>query len=182
MQYFSDAWNVIKDDLVAWVLFGFVWSLTLGVGIGLFLMPNALRTIRRAVNEGTKPDINGLFNFDDIAPDAIVMATQLVLGIVGMLCCCVGYWVVSVLFFWLPHLAADGHTDPATVLKTSMAHTKSNIGSVVVFMLVAAAINFVGAMCCYFGSLLTTPLTLVAFHLFYEAEKEAIAAAGQGIQ
>jgi len=36
----------------------------------MFLMPKALRTINRAINDGSKPEINGLFDFDDITPVA----------------------------------------------------------------------------------------------------------------
>ena len=68
-------------------------------------------------------------------------------------------------------------TAPATSAeswKASLAHSKGHFVDILIFTLVASAINFVGAMFCGLGLLISVPVTLAATWLFYAEQRDQI--------
>ncbi|MCO4760963.1 MAG: hypothetical protein KC502_05625 [Myxococcales bacterium] len=179
MDQFKETWEMMKGDLVPWVILMLVFSLinSFTGGFGFLLVPNLFRTIRNALREERAPEMGELFQFDDISDDLVTMILQSVANFVGFMLCFVGAIVTSVLFFWAPMLAADGDFAPMDAMKASMAHGKENFGEIIMFMIMAAVINTVGFMVCCVGILVTAPLTVVAAWRFYESHRDAILAA-----
>lgn len=74
--------------------------------------------------------------------------------LVGML----GYFFL----FSYPFLVVEKNVDIGEALKTSFSLSLNNAVNLIVFILVAAVLNFIGALPCGIGLLVTVPLTLVA--------------------
>ncbi len=176
MEHFSSGWDAIRDQLLGWILFSVVFTVVISVtfGLGIFLVPNAMRCVRDAIDSGGAPDIGGLFSFDQIAEDLVGMLISLGANLLGSTLAGVGAIITGVLFFWIPPLLADGRVSGAESWKASLAHSKEHFVDILVFTLVASAINFVGAMLCGLGLLITVPVTLAASWLFYAEQRDQI--------
>ncbi len=176
MEHFASGWDAIKDNLVGWVLFCVVFMVLISVtlGLGIFLLPNSMRCVRDAIDSGGAPDIGGLFNFDQIAEDVVGMIISLGANLIGSLFAGVGAIITGVLFFWIPPLLADGRVSGAESWKASLAHSKGHFADILIFVLVASAINFIGAMFCGLGLLITVPVTKAATWLFYAEQRDQI--------
>jgi uncharacterized membrane protein len=176
-DHFKSGWQVVKNGLVGWIIFGIVLMVLMSFGVGIFFMPNAYRAIRNAAQAQSAPEIGALFNFDHIVEDAVAMIVYTVAIWIGSLLCGVGAIAAMLLLFWLPMLAAEGRYAAIDAAKASLAHAKANIGAIVVFLLIAWLINMGGAMVCYVGVLVTFPVTMAAQWLFYSQHRDAILAA-----
>ena len=62
-------------------------------------------------------------------------------------------------------------------MKASLAHAKANFGEILIFLLIAMVLNFVGLLLCCIGIFITVPVTLVATVHYYEANRDEILAA-----
>ncbi len=179
MDHFKESWEIIKPDLVPWVVLFLVFSIlnSFTGGLAVLLIPNLYRTCRDALREQRAPEIGDLFNFDEVGDDIVTMVLQYIANMVGALFCGIGALVTGVLFFWAPMLAAEGEFAPVDAMKASMAHAKANFGEIFMFLLVGMILNFVGVLVCCVGILVTVPVTFVAMWRFFEQHKAAIMAA-----
>jgi len=179
MEHFSSGWATVKEDIVPWLTLYVVFTVLLLFtgGLGIILLPNMFRAARKALAEGTAPEIGDLFNFDNLTDDLVGMMLKGIADFCGSLACGVGAIFTSVLFFWVPLLATENRYDGVGLLKASLAHSKGNFGEILVFLIVAIIVNFVGFLMCCVGIFLTAPVTFVAMVHFYEANRDAILAA-----
>lgn len=179
MDHYKESWELIKGDLVPWIVLLFVFSMVNSFtgGLGMFLLPNLFRAVRNALAEQRSPEIGELFEFDAITDDVVTVILQNIANMIGMMVCCVGIFATMVLFFFAPMMAADGDLAPMDIMKGSMAFAKANFGEIFTFILVGALVNFAGALLCGIGTFVTIPVTFVASWRFYEMHKEAILAA-----
>lgn len=176
MEHFSSGWNVVKENLVGWVIFSVVFMLVVSFtfGLGVVLVPNAMRCVRDAIDSSSAPEIGGLFNFDNITDDAIGMIISMVANMVGSMLAGIGAIITGVLFFWIAPLLADKRVAGAESWKASLAHTKGNFVDILIFTLVASVVNMVGSLACGLGLLVTIPVTLAATWLFYADQRDQI--------
>ena len=183
VEHFTSGWEIVKPNLVPWLLTGLVLMMLMSLGVGMFLLPNFYRVTRKAIDNNAPPDVGGLFEFDNIADDIIAMLLYSVAITVGLFVCVVGALVTGVLFFWVPMIAAEGHYAPMDMMKASLAHAKANFVPILVFLIVASLINNIAASLCMLPVLLSAPVTLVAAWRAYESNRDAIhqAAREQGI-
>jgi uncharacterized membrane protein len=184
MEHFSAGWNIVKENLVGWIIFSLVWGITASFGVGILLLPNVYRAVRDAINSNSAPEIGALFNFDNITEDAIGMIIFAVAQFVGSIALGIGALVAGVLFFWIPPLLAENRVAGAESWKASLAHSKGNFVDILVFGLVAGVVNFAGALLCGLGTIVTLPVTLAASWLFYSQNRDEIAqlSAQEGLQ
>ena len=186
MDHFSSAWAVVKENLSAWIIFGLVYSLAVSITGGLaalLITPNVFRATRNALQQNRGPEIGELFNFDHVGDDIMAMLLYGVAIGIGSVACGVGALAAAVLFFWVPMLAADGHFGAMESMKASMAHAKGAIGPIVIFTLIAYALNSVASLLCFLPILVTLPISIVAMWQYYQLEQGAIhqAAAQAGV-
>ena len=179
MDHYKESWELIKGDLVPWIVLLFVFSLinSFTGGFGVFLLPNLFRATRNALNEQRAPEIGELFEFGEISDDIVTIVLQYIANMVGVMLCIVGVFATMTLFFWAPMLAAEGELAPMDAMKASFAHAKANFGEIFIFLLMGSLINMAGLMVCCVGIFITIPVTFVAGWRFFESQKEAIMAA-----
>jgi hypothetical protein len=199
MDHLKAAFEIFKRHPLEWVLLGLVFGVVSQFGVGIFLVPNFIRIVRKAagpVQQGTQsgemfnidskdavaagqpPQINDLFNMDHISDD-IVTSLVLILAIfAGLFACFIGAYVVYILGIWTMHLCADRLYAPVDCLKASFAHAKSNVGEVLLtVMIIGVVLTLVMIFTCGLGVLVTTPLMFIAMERFYAAHRENIIAA-----
>ena len=183
MDYLKYGWEVVKKDLVPWVIFGLVLGITLSFGIGFFLMPNALRATRRAIEAGGAPGIGDLFNFDNITDDAIVMFIASIAHTVGAMLCGVGIFASLPLMHFAPYLVAEGRYDAVSAAKASVEYGKGNlVGILLHLLLFGVLVNLAVYLTCGIGGFIVAPIGLVAMDKYYLDHRDAILAAANQAQ
>jgi len=176
--YLEHAWNTIKKHPLQWIIFNLIMGLANQLFVGWLLMPNALRVIRKSVDEGTAPDINLYFNFDDIGDDAATMLVLMLIYSVAGACCGVPLIIVAPLCFWTAHLAADRSFTPVDNIKASFAHAKGAWVDIFSQMIIIGVTVTVGVfITCLLGSFIALVFGLIAFDRFYQDNKDDIYAA-----
>lgn len=186
MDNFTAAWSVVKENLSAWIIVGLVYTLAISITGGiaaLLITPNLFRATRNALAQNRGPEMGELFNFDHIGDDIMAMLLYGVAVGIGSIACGVGALAAAVLFFWVPMLAADGRLGGMEAMKASLAHAKGAIAPIIIFTLIAYALNMVASLVCFLPVLVTAPVTFVAMWQYYQREQDAIyqMAAQQGI-
>ncbi len=178
MEHYSAAWNEVKENLGGWAIFSVVFIVLCSFAIGVLLVPNALRATRDALANNTAPEIGALFNFDNIAEDAIGMVIFLIAMVVGSLVV-VGGMIASVLLIWVAPLLAEKRVAGAESWKASLAHAKGNFVEILIFGLIGGALTFVGLITCGLGLLVTVPVIMVATWKYYESNRAQILQSAQ---
>ncbi len=177
VDHFKSGWEVVKPTLVPWIVFALIFLVILSTGLGLFLMPNAFRAIRDAVDRQQGPELSDLFDFSNISDDLVAMLVYMVGVTIGSFLCGVGAIPAGVLLFWVPMLAAEGQFGGVECAKASLAHAKANFMAILVFMLVAILINSAASLLCYIPVLVSMPVTFAAQWLYYTRNRDEILAA-----
>lgn len=179
MDHIKAALEIFKRHPVEWILTGLVFAVASQMMVGIFLMPNFIRIARKAAPaDAPAPEIGDLFKLDDIGDDILTVLILIAATFAGICACFVGATVVTVLGFWTQHLRADRLYAPVDCLKASFHHAKSNIGEIVVMMLLVGVISMVGTiLTCCLGVFLVSPFMVITFERFYAANRDAIIAA-----
>ena len=185
MEHLKYAWQIVSENLVGWVIFGLVFSLVTSFtgGLGLFLMPNAIRGTRKAIAGNAAPEVGDLFQFDTIADDAVAMLGQSVANFAGSLLCGIGALATAPMFLFAPFVVTEGTYDGVGSLKVTLEHGKGNIpGNLIRLLIVGICLQVFTFITLGFGALLAMPLALVAFEHFYQEQRPHVFAAAQAAQ
>jgi uncharacterized membrane protein len=176
-NWISRAWDLLTDDLGAFVILGFIWSIIVGVAsgtvIGVFLVLGPLTVglfivvfdkIRgKSVNIG---DIAKGFHFFV----ASVLASILVLVFWGfgfMFCVIPAFIVAGLYIFTLPFIA-DKKLDFWEAMEASRKLAKDHLFEMILFSIILGLINFAGLLLCVVGLVFTIPLTVAAISIAYD--------------
>ncbi|MDM7491624.1 hypothetical protein QT969_25435 [Rhodococcus sp. CSLK01-03] len=116
--------------------------------------------------DGHKPALKDFFRVGSLGP--ILLASLLIaLGTLLGSLVIVGGIVVAFLTVWTLHFVIDQRQDAVTAIKSSASAAAANVGQLILLWLVLSAINFVGALLCYVGLLVTVPVTTIAYAYAY---------------
>lgn len=157
----SDGWPfILTFGIVAFlgVLF-FVFAQVIGAGL-----------IREAlgVTEGRAFTTAGVFKFENIGN---VIVTSLLVGagtFVGYLLCFIPGIIFAFLSMYSLFFVVDKNLSPVDAIKASIDLTKNNVGSAIIWYLVAVVIIFVGELACFVGLLVAIPVVLVGSAFTYK--------------
>lgn len=157
----SDGWPfILTFGIVAFlgVLF-FVFAQVIGAGL-----------IREAlgVTEGRAFTTAGVFKFENIGN---VLVTSLLVGagtFVGYLLCFIPGIIFAFLSMYSLFFVVDKNLSPVDAIKASIDLVKNNVGSAIIWYLVAAVIIFVGELACFVGLLAAIPVVLVGSAFTYK--------------
>ncbi len=158
--------------LVGWVIGALQWvfdswllSTVVGFAGWLVALLLALGLIRAAlaVVDGRQPAAEMLFATEGYGQ---YVAAAIVAGIgvgLGMLLCVIPGLILAFMWQFFGYSIADGDTtDPIGALTRSWNLVKDNLGSLLVLALVLMLLNFVGALLCGIGLLVTLPVSAIA--------------------
>lgn len=185
MDHLKYAWEVVSQNLVGWIIFGLVFGVVVSFtgGLGIILMPNAIRATRKAIGANAGPEVGELFVFDTIADDAVTMVGQGVANMVGSLLCGFGVLATAPIFLFAPYVVTEGSYDAMGSLKVSLEHGKANIvGNLIQMLIIGIVLSIFGSVTLGFGYIIATPIALVAFEHFYQEQRPHVLAAGQAAQ
>lgn len=178
MDYLKYGWSVVKKDWMAWIILYVVMSIAAQFFVGLLLMPQAFRVIRKSMNDGTAPAIGDYFNFDRISDDAITMVILSVVYFAAAMLCYLPIFAAIPLMVWVIHLAAENRYAPMDNIKASFAHAKENFGEIFMTLLVIWVVaSILITVTCGIGALVVFPTLMVALEKFYQDNRNAIFAA-----
>lgn len=179
MDHLKAAFEIFKRNPIEWIFLGFVFGLVSQIGIGIFLVPNFIRIARKAAPVGAPaPQLNELFNMDHMSDDLTTTFVLFLAIFLGLFACIIGAYVVYILGIWTMHLCADRLYAPIDCLKASFAHAKSNVGEILITLIVLGlAVTFGVIFTCGLGLLVTTPLMVITLERFYASHRENIIAA-----
>jgi hypothetical protein len=136
--------NVLRfsiDSLAASLFFGF-GLMAIGLFIGFLLEAGLIRTAL-AITRGEKPDPAKMFSTERLAPFAIASVLVALLSFVGLIFCCIGYFVVRIFLLFYGFYVIDKDVAPADSLKASYDLVSKNAGDVAVFAIVIVLLNLV---------------------------------------
>lgn len=158
---YDDGWPFLLTFLimaVVGVLF-FVYAQVIGAGL-----------IREAigVTEGRPFTTAGVFKFENIGN---VIVTSLLVGagtFVGYLLCIIPGIIFAFLSMYSLFFVVDKNMSPVDAIKASIDLTKNNVGSAIIWYLVAVVIIFVGELACFVGLLVAIPVVLVGSAFTYK--------------
>lgn len=147
---------------LAFVLFGVVAFLA------LFVFQAGIIRGALHVAYGRPLELKTFFAFDNLAP---VLVVSLLLGlasaILGGITCGLGSIVVSFFGTFALHFVLDKQLSPVEAIKASVSLVNRNIATVIVLVLAAYLANLIGGALCVIGTLVSTPVTLLAITYVY---------------
>lgn len=158
---YDDGWPFLLTFVimaVVGVLF-FIYAQVIGAGL-----------IREAigVTEGRPFTTAGVFKFQNIGN---VIVTSLLVGagtFVGYLLCFIPGIIFAFLSMYSLFFVVDKNLSPVDAIKASIDLTKNNVGSAIIWYLVAVVIIFVGELACFVGLLVAIPVVLVGSAFTYK--------------
>ena len=119
------------------------------------------------VTAGRSPELNDLIATDNLAPFLLASLIMTVGVAIGLMLCIIPGLLLMFFGYFFGFYVLDKGASPIDAIKGSIDLVKNNIGTVLVFIIAAFAINAVGAMLCYVGLLVTVPLTSIAAAYVY---------------
>lgn len=158
---YDDGWPFLLTFVimaVVGVLF-FIYAQVIGAGL-----------IREAlgVTEGRPFTTAGVFKFQNIGS---VLVTALLVGagtFVGYLLCFIPGIIFAFLSMYSLFFVIDKNLSPVDAIKASIDLTRNNLGSAIIWYLVAVVIIFVGELACFVGLLVAIPVVLVGSAFTYK--------------
>jgi uncharacterized membrane protein len=135
-------------NIVAWIV-----SMVLAKG---------LITIALDVTYGREPDLGKLFSGENLGQYLLASIAVGLLVSVGLILCIIPGLFAIVALQFTQYRVIDRNESAGEALSGSWELVKPQFGSLVLLMIALMAINFVGALLCLVGLLVTAPLSAVA--------------------
>ncbi|HEY9311329.1 hypothetical protein [Williamsia sp.] len=163
--------SVVVSWVVSFVFSGFKLSTTnLGLLALSTLASFVVSTLFKAAMtngalaelDGNRPSINTFFNFRNLAVVFIVAIVVGVATVIGLFLLLIPGLIVMFLTWYALTFAIDRDMDAMASIKASFELTSNNVGPLLLLALACFGLNFVGAILCGIGLLVTIPVTLIA--------------------
>lgn len=172
--------GVLLVAILGIVIFALVMFVALVVNMGLTRA--SIDTVR-----GAPVSVGSAFRMDDfvqyLALEGILVGAYLVLSVVlsfvpflGSIVSFLVTLAAGVLMFFAPYLVLDKKMSAIEAIKASYAMAMSNIGQVILVVLVVGLVAAAGAIVCGIGAFVTVPLAMIAGAYCYLALQGEIAA------
>lgn len=175
-DYYKRAWEIVRQDLGAWIVFYgvFVGIALVTCGLGSILMPNALREVRDGVAEDRPPQVGRLFDMANITNDFINYAVWMGAITIGSAAGGIGGTIAAVILQFQMPLAADDRYAPLDNAKLSFKHVGQHAADHVIFMLISGALGMFAVFLCLLPLPLVAPVINVAHWLWYQDARDEI--------
>jgi len=114
------------------------------------------------VTEGRSPELSDLMSGTNVGSYLIASLIMSVGVGIGIMLCVIPGLLLAFFGYFFGFYILDKGVSPIDGIKGSIELVRNNIGTVLVFIIAAFALNAVGAMVCYIGLLVTVPMTSIA--------------------
>ncbi len=158
-------------DFTVWGIIGQIVTAIVAYLVSAALIRGALHEL-----DGNRPGIGAFFQFSNVG--AIIIASFLV-GLmtgIGLVLFFIPGIIIAFLCYWTMQFVLDQQQDAITAIKSSFGAISANVGPLVLLTLALVGINFVGALLCGLGLLVTVPLTIIASTYAYRVVVKGVVA------
>jgi hypothetical protein len=148
-----------------------VWSLFIAF-VGYVVIAIVQAGVWRAglgVTKGQTPTVAQLTETENIVPYILTSIVVGFVGVIGLALCIIPGLIWFFFTAFAPLVALDKGLGPVEAITTSFNWVKENAGQVLLILLVAGVIYFVGWILCCIGLLVAAPVALVALTYTYRA-------------
>jgi hypothetical protein len=163
----SNALGAAIDSVIVELLLSLI-MVVVGWAVTAFVLTGVLRAAFKLIRGGAPEAGDVLSGGDLFAPMFIAYAIYAIASGIGVLLCIVPGLAVGLFFNMAFPLIVDRGLSPIDALKESVELVKPEWVNVLLFGLIAVALNFVGALLCGVGLLVTVPLTYIAWAWLYQ--------------
>jgi hypothetical protein len=143
--------------MIGWSALQLFVSLVLGLGV--------IR-VALAVLDGRTPYVNDLVSTRGLLPYTIATLLFSVIVTIGLILCIIPGLIAGFLLQFYSFAILDDRStsgaDPIAALRRSYEVTSANVGGLILLALACIGINFIGAMLCGLGLLVSIPVSWVA--------------------
>lgn len=170
-DWFSEAWQLISQDIVTHLILGLIVGLGTSITGGLLwgpLMGGYLWIIFRKLKDPSySPEIGDVGKgFEMFVQTFLVGIVGSIIASLGIIGCFVGIFVTSALVILSLPAVVEGGMDFWSAITASVNKTKENLMGWILFVLVIGVINAVGGSVAI-GFIITVPLTAALMAVAY---------------
>jgi uncharacterized membrane protein len=153
------------SGLIAGLFFA---ALVSGVGIVLFaFLQAAIVRGGLMIADGQRLQVGQMFNFENFGTVFLAALIVAALTVVGVFLCYIGAIAVAIFTPFYMFFVIDKGAGPWESVVASFNEVKNHFGSVFLLLLALYAVNFLGALLCGIGLIVTLPLTFLALTFAY---------------
>jgi hypothetical protein len=172
-----EAWSIVRHRLgpvaLGTLIVGLATSALSSTGVGVLALGplhGGVAFVGIRASSGRRVELNDFF--EGFAKDLwlrlvlahLLLAVLVTLAFVALI---LPGLYLSMAAMYTPYLVIDRGEDPWSALKISVNGVNAQLGAHIAVFAVLAALNFVGALCCGAGLLVTIPLTATALGVCY---------------
>ena len=143
---------------------GVVLSLivSLAVTILSFALQYGIVRASLAITRGEEPTVANAWDMAQFGPYIVATILQSLLIFVGLILCVIPGIVLAFLTIFTPYFVIDQNMAPVDAIKASINLVTKNAGTLILFILLAFVVYFLGALVCLIGLLVSIPVVLIA--------------------
>ena len=168
-RWTGEAWRIVTADLGNYLLISIIFFFLNGVPLiqGPLIAGFHVFTLKKLA--GRPADLADLFKgFNYFVP---TLVASLLIGLFvfgGTLLCIIPGLVIAAMYKFTYLFIVDKRMDFWPAMQASHAVVKNDYAGFTLFLLLLAAVNILGALCCIVGIFLTLPVTFAAITVAYK--------------
>ena len=170
-RWIGAGWELIKNDIGMYVLLAIAFTVLNSVVPlilqGPLIIGFHIFTMKKLV--GRPAEFADLFNgFNFFVPALVATVMIALFTFAGTLLCIIPGLVIAAMYKFTYLFILDKRMDFWPAMQASHAIVKQDYFGFTMFLLAAALINILGALCCIVGLFVTIPLTFAAITVAYQ--------------
>jgi len=170
-RWIGAGWELIKNDIGMYVLLAIAFTVLNSVVPLILQGPLVIGfhifTMKKLV--GRPAEFADLFNgFNFFVPALVATVMIALFTFAGTLLCIIPGLVIAAMYKFTYLFILDKRMDFWPAMQASHAIVKQDYFGFTMFLLAAALINILGALCCIVGLFVTIPLTFAAITVAYQ--------------
>lgn len=170
---FSFLGNIVSSEINS--IFGSLIFSFLQVLVSSIISIVLIRAVLMIV-DGKELDTAAMFSTDNLVP-FIIGSILYALGVtIGLILCVIPGLIFAFLAYYWNFFIVDKGLEPVDAIKASIDLVKNNVGTVLVWAIVAMILSFVGFILCFVGYLVAAPVVFIGnAYLYRRLNNEPVA-------
>jgi uncharacterized membrane protein len=170
-RWIGAGWQLVKDDLGNYVLLALIFTVLNGM-VPLILQGPLVAgfhifTMKKLT--GRQAEFADLFKgFNFFIPTLVASLLIALFTSLGVVLCIIPGLVIAAMYKFTYLFIVDKRMDFWPAMQASHAIVKQDYFGFTMFLLAAAGINILGALCCIIGVFVTIPITFAAITVAYQ--------------
>ncbi|MEO7653570.1 MAG: hypothetical protein ABIZ80_24185 [Bryobacteraceae bacterium] len=170
-RWIGKGWDLVKGDLVAYVLMALFFAILNGVVPMILQGPLTagieIATLRKLA--GRRIEFADMFKgFNYFVPTLAAHLVTMIFVAGGTLLCIIPGLVIAAMYIFVNLFIVDKRMEFWPAMQASHAIVKNDYFGFTMFILAIALVNVLGVLCCVVGILVTLPLSYAAITVAYQ--------------